>query len=305
MSIPARCVVCAYQEVGHAALSELIELGVEIPLVVTHADDPGEERWFGSVADLAVGAGIPVLVPDDPNAPDVVETLTKARPDLLFSFYFRKLLRPPILELPRLGALNLHGSLLPHYRGRAPVNWAILHGESETGVTLHYMDAKPDHGDVVGRRAVAIERDDTALSVTRKLAAAGRVLLREMVPRLAAGTAPREPQDHVAARYFGGRSAADGEIDWAQPAESIRNLVRAVTRPWPGAFGEIAGRRVFVWWAEVRSGSASPGALVVGDDGAPLVGTGEGLLELVEVSGEGGASVSGREWLGARVPDGS
>jgi methionyl-tRNA formyltransferase len=294
-------VVCAYQEVGHAALSELIELGVEISLVVTHADDPGEERWFGSVAKLAADAGIPVLMPADPNAPDVVETLAKARPDLLFSFYFRKLLRPPILELPRLGALNLHGSLLPHYRGRAPVNWAILHGETETGVTLHYMDAKPDHGDVVGRRAVAIERDDTALSVTRKLAEAGRLLLREMVPRLAEGTAPREPQDHAAAHYFGGRTAADGEIDWTQPAESIRNLVRAVTRPWPGAFGAIEGERLFVWWAEVRPGSGSPGALVVGDDGVPLVGTGDGLLELVEVGREGGVSVSGRAWLDARA----
>jgi methionyl-tRNA formyltransferase len=121
-----------------------------------------------------------------------------------------------------------------------------------------------------------------------------------MVPRLAAGTAPREPQDHAAARYFGGRTAADGEIDWAEPAESIRNLVRAVTRPWPGAFGQVGGQRVSVWWAEVRPGSASPGALVAGDDGVPLVGTGDGLLELVEVSGEGGALLSGRAWLDAR-----
>lgn len=300
MSVPARCVVCAYHEVGHAALSELLELGVEIPLVVTHADDADEERWFGSVAELAADAGIPVLAPDDPNAPEVVEALAKTEPDLLFSFYFRKLLRQPILELPRLGALNLHGSLLPDYRGRSPVNWAILHGETETGVTLHYMDAKPDHGDVVARRAVPIGRDDTALSVTRKLAAAGRVLLRETVPRLADGSAPREPQDHAAARYFGGRTPADGEVDWTQPAEAIRNLVRAVTRPWPGAFGEVAGRRLFVWWAEVRPGSAPPGALVVGDDGVALVGTGDGLLELVEVSEEGGPPVSGRDWLAAR-----
>lgn len=300
MSIPLRCVVCAYQEVGHAALSELLELGVEIPLVVTHLDDPGEERWFGSVAEIASEAGIPVITPGNPNAPDVVETIAKARPDLLFSFYFRKLLRQPILDLPRLGALNLHGSLLPDYRGRSPVNWAILRGETETGVTLHYMDAKPDHGDVVARRAVPIERDDTALSVTRKLAAAGRLLLRETVPRLADGRAPREPQDHAAARYFGGRTPADGEIDWTRPAETIRNLVRAVTRPWPGAFGEVAGRRLFVWWAEVRPGSAASGALVVGDDGVALVGTGDGLLELVEVSEEGGPPVSGRDWLAAR-----
>jgi methionyl-tRNA formyltransferase len=291
-----RCVVCAYSEVGHACLAELLALGLDVALVVTHAPDPGERQWFASVAELAAAAGVPVITPADVNAPEVVEQVAKTRPDLLFSFYFRQMMRGELLGVPRLGALNMHGSLLPRYRGRAPVNWVLVNGEKETGVTLHYMDVKPDHGDVVGQRRVAIDRDDTALTLTRKLAEAARELLREVVPLLAEGRAPRVPQQHRASSYFGGRRPADGEIDWTRDAEGIRNLVRAVTHPWPGAFSHLGGRKVLVWWAETRPGSAAPGALVLGADGTPRVGTGRGLLELVEVAEAGGEPTSGARW---------
>jgi methionyl-tRNA formyltransferase len=274
-------VVCAYSEVGYACLDELLRIGADVRLVVTHRDAPGEKLWFGSVAERARAADVPLIEPDDVNAPDAVAAIAAAHPDLLYSFYFRQMIRPRILEIPRLGALNLHGSLLPRYRGRAPVNWVLVHGEKETGVTLHYMDAKPDHGDVVGRRVVPIARDDSALSLTRKLAEAGRGLLEEMHPRLLAGSAPREPQDHAGSSYFGGRKPADGEIDWSQPAEQIRNLVRAVTEPWPGAFSSLDGRKLLIWWAETRPGQGGPpGTVSIRDDGAPLVTTGDGLLEL-------------------------
>ncbi|HEY8516390.1 MAG TPA: formyltransferase [Candidatus Binatia bacterium] len=293
-----RTVVCAYGEVGHESLAELLALGADVRLVVTHQDAPGEKIWFRSVAELARAHAVPVITPDDVNADDVVRTIAAARPELLFSFYFRQMMRRPLLELPTVAALNLHGSLLPRYRGRAPVNWVLLHGETETGVTLHVMDEKPDHGEIVAQRRVAIERDDTALSLTRKLAAEARLLLRETYPLLVAGRAPRVPQDHRAASYFGGRRPEDGAIDWSQSAESIRNLVRAVTDPWPGAFAALGGRRLYVWWAETRDGvrDAAVGTIVVTPDGRPLVATGDGALELCDVSWQDGERLSGVDW---------
>ena len=296
-----RVVVCAYHEVGHAALSTLLEMGADVALVVTHADAAGETVWFQSVRDRAAAAGVPVMLPADANAEEAVARMRAARPDFLFSFYFRQMLSPRVLALAQRGALNLHGSLLPRYRGRSPVNWALLHGETETGVTLHYMDEKPDHGDIVGQRAVAIERADTALTLTRKLALAGGELLRKVVPALFAGTAPRRPQDHARASYFGARRPEDGEIDWAEPAESIRNLVRAVTDPWPGAFSHFRGEPLMIWWAECGDAPRplGPGELALDPNGAPWVGAGEGALQLCRVSHPGAAPTGGDAWARA------
>ena len=300
-----RVVVCAYSEVGHACLDELLRMGADVRLVVTHRDSPGEAIWFGSVADRAREAGVPVILPDDANAPGAVEAVAAAEPDLLFSLYFRQMMKRPLLEAARRGALNLHGSLLPAYRGRSPVNWVLVNGETETGVTLHYMDEKPDHGDVVARRRVAIDRDDTALTLTRKLAAAGRETMRDAFPLLESGRAPRLPQDHSRSSYFGGRRPADGAIDWAWPAERVRNLVRAVTEPWPGAFTHFRGEPLLVWWAETAPAvaGAAPGEIVggAGAGGAPRVACGEGSLDLVSV-GWRGEKMDGARWLAAVRP---
>jgi methionyl-tRNA formyltransferase len=297
-------VVCAYGEVGHEALAELLQLGADVGLVVTHEDAPGEKIWFRSVEKLARSAGVPVVTPDDVNTDAAIAAIAAVQPDFLFSFYYRLMMKPRVLALPSRGALNLHGSFLPRYRGRAPVNWVLVNGESETGVTLHEMDEKPDHGAIVAQRRIAIARDDTALSLTRKLAAEARRLLREVHPRLMDGSAPRTPQDHGASSYFGGRKPADGAIDWARSAESIRNLVRAVTDPWPGAFSALNGRRVLVWWAETRPGTpagAAPGTIVADDRGgdALLVATGDGLLEIRDVSWGGGETTTGAAWARA------
>ncbi|HVN37347.1 MAG TPA: formyltransferase [Myxococcota bacterium] len=296
-----RVVVLAYSEVGHAALSTLLEMGTDVALVVTHADSPGETVWFQSVRERAAAAGVPVILPADANGDEAVASMRAARPDFLFSFYFRQMLSPRVLALAPRGALNLHGSLLPRYRGRSPVNWALLGGETETGVTLHYMDEKPDHGDIVGQRAVAIERADTALTLTRKLARAGSELLREVVPALFAGRAPRRPQDHTRSSYFGGRRPEDGEIEWAEPAERIRNLVRAVTDPWPGAFSRFRGEPLLIWWAECGPAprTLGPGELALDPAGAPWVGTGEGALRLCRVSRPGAAPTTGEAWARA------
>jgi len=291
-------VVCAYGEVGHAGLAELLDLGADVALVVTHRDSPGENIWFPSVAELAQRAGVRAITPDDVNTDDAVAAIAATSPEFLFSFYFRQMMKPRVLVIPSRGALNLHGSLLPRYRGRAPVNWVLVHGESETGVTLHEMDEKPDHGDIVAQRRVAITRADTALTLTRKLGEEARLLLRDTYPLLAAGTAPRRKQDHGAASYFGGRRPADGAIDWTASAESIRNLVRAVTDPWPGAFAELRGRKLFVWAAETRrvTTAVAPGTVLGDADGALLVATGDGALEILDVSWDGGARASGVAW---------
>lgn len=296
--VPMRALVFAYGEVGCACLETLLALGVEVVQVVTHEDDPAEQRWFRSVRDLAREAGVAVMAPGDLRAPEVLAALEATEPDFLFSFYYRRMLRPAVLRIPRRGALNLHGSLLPRYRGRAPVNWVLVRGEKETGVTLHYMDEKPDHGPIVGQRAVPIDRDDTALRLTRKLAAAAQDLLREVVPLLAAGTAPRIPQDHSQSTYFGGRRPEDGEIDWREPAERVRDLVRAVTTPWPGAFSHLRSRKLMVWWAETGALPApmAPGELWLEADGTPRVATGDGALALCRVGWEGEPPAPGRSW---------
>ena len=242
----ASAVVFAYHDVGVRCLSVLLAHGVTVPLVVTHRDDPNEATWFGSVAALAARHGIACIAPEDPNAPDVVARVARLAPDFVFSFYYRLLLKAPLLAIPKRGALNMHGSLLPRYRGRAPVNWAILHGERETGATLHYMTPKPDDGDIVAQEAVAIGPDETGAEVIDKVSAAAERVLARILPRLLDGTAPRRVQDPMQASYFGRRTPEDGRIDWSQPARRIHDLVRAVAPPYPGAFTDVGGRRLSI-----------------------------------------------------------
>jgi len=239
-----RAVVFAYHNVGYRCLSVLLAHGVEVPLVVTHEDKPDENIWFDSVARLAGVHGIPVAKPDDPNTQEFVARIAAKAPDFIFSFYFRSMLRPAVLALPKNGALNMHGSLLPRYRGRVPVNWAVIRGERETGATLHYMVEKPDAGDVVASQAVPILPDDTAWMVFNKVTLAAELALDRVLPDLLAGRAPRQPQDLSLGSYFGGRRPEDGRIDWRQGAATIHNLVRGVAPPYPGAFTHAQGKHV-------------------------------------------------------------
>ncbi len=237
-------VVFAYHDVGVRCLKVLLARGVTVPLVVTHRDNPAEHIWFDSVASVARDHEIPVITPDDPNLPATVAQVTAARPDFLFSFYFRHMIGAQLLAAARHGALNMHGSLLPRYRGRVPVNWAVIRGERETGATLHYMVEKPDAGDIVDQQAVPILPDDTAHEVFRKVTVAAEIVLHRSLPLLMAGTAPRIKQDLARGSYFGGRKPEDGRIDWNSPAGAIHDLVRGVAPPYPGAFTTIAGKTV-------------------------------------------------------------
>jgi methionyl-tRNA formyltransferase len=238
----SRAVVFAYHNVGFRCLNVLLAHGVDVALVVTHRDNPKETIWFDSVQKLAELHGIPVITPDNPNTPEVVEQIRALQPDFFFSFYYREMLKRELLEIPTQGALNMHGSLLPKYRGRVPVNWAIIRGETETGATLHYMTEKPDNGDIVAQQAVPILPNDTAHEVFQKVTVAAEIALNGVLPALVAGKAKAEKQDLSQGAYFGGRKAEDGIIDWSQSAQQIHNLVRAVAPPYPGAMTTLLGK---------------------------------------------------------------
>ncbi len=285
----SRAVVFAYHNVGVRCLSVLLAHGVDVKLVVTHCDNPNENIWFESVADLAALHGIEVITPDNPNAPEVAEKIAALHPDFFFSFYYREMLKAPLLAIPKSGALNMHGSLLPKYRGRVPVNWAIIKGETETGATLHYMTEKPDNGDIVAQQAVPILPDDTALQVFLKVTVAAEMALYQVLPQLLAGRAPRVKQDLSQGAYFGGRKAEDGVIDWQQSARDIHNLVRAVAPPYPGAATRLMNMPMRILQTLLAKGDAQGKPAFYVQGGRAYALCGQGMLEIVrfELDGRG------------------
>lgn len=276
-----RVLVFAYHDVGYECLDLLLARRVNVVAVMTHADSPRERVWFKSVADLARSRGVPVHAPENVNTPDWTERVRALRPDLIFSFYYRNLIATRILDLPRLGAYNMHGSLLPKYRGRAPINWAVLHGEKETGATLHAMVQRPDAGDIVDQEPVSIGPAETAREVFSKVTAAARAVLARQLDALLQGRAPRRPQEESQATYFGGRGPEDGRIDWRLDARRVFDLVRAVTHPYPGAFTELRGRRFYIWWGAPTEGRSAAAGTVI--NASPLtIACGSGAFEVRE-----------------------
>jgi UDP-4-amino-4-deoxy-L-arabinose formyltransferase / UDP-glucuronic acid dehydrogenase (UDP-4-keto-hexauronic acid decarboxylating) len=289
-----RTIVFAYHDMGCSGIEALLRHGFHLVAVFTHRDDPNENLWFGSVAELASSKGIPVFAPEDVNHPLWVSRIRRLQPDIAFSFYYRHLLKQDLLDLPPAGCFNLHPSLLPRYRGRVAVNWALVNGESETGVTLHHMVTRPDAGDIVDQVRVRIDDDDTAKTLTHKCVAAATMLLDDALPLIKNGRAPRVPQDEASATYFSGRKPADGEIDWRRGAREIRNLVRAVTKPYPGAFSHVGSRKV-VFWSVTDVGAldvhGTPGE-ILGTD--PLViACGRGALRVDSGQAADGVHVGG------------
>jgi methionyl-tRNA formyltransferase len=265
-----RAVVFAYHNVGVRCLKVLLAGGVDVALVVTHQDNAAENIWFESVESLCRSENIPFITPDDANSPELLAQVTAARPDLMFSFYYRNMLPATLLAVAP--AFNMHGSLLPQFRGRAPVNWAVLHGALETGASLHEMTVKPDAGAIVDQTAVPILPDDTAFEVFGKVTVAAEQTLWRVLPALLAGSAPRTPNDLRQGGYFSGRKPEDGRIDWSQPASDVYNLHRAVAPPYPGAFTDVNGQRYVIERARLarddgaKSGIKLPLGLAVVDN---------------------------------------
>jgi methionyl-tRNA formyltransferase len=299
----ARCLLFAYHEMGYGCMEALLKMGAPMVALFTHEDDSHEEIWWRSCAALARRHGVPIYTPERLDEP-WIERIAAMRPAIIYSFYYRNLLPEAVLRTAPLGAYNLHGSLLPAYRGRAPVNWMLVNGEREAGVTLHHMVARADAGDIVGQRSIAIDDNDTALTLYRKLVPLSVALLTEMHPLIVAGRAPRRAQDLSRGSYFGRRRPEDGRIDWRWPARRIFNLVRAVTHPYPGACCSFGGRKLFVWESRIAAETGrrgAPGEIVgimsTAGGGAVEVAAGEGSLLITRAQFEGAPEGAAAEVL--------
>jgi methionyl-tRNA formyltransferase len=291
MSAPPRILFFGYSEVGYQCLSLLLERGDNVVALFTHEDNPHEKIWFKTPALAAREKGVPVFTPEKITTPEWLERITALRPDLILSVYYRNMISTKVLGLAPLGAFNLHGSLLPKYRGRAPINWAVLHGEPRIGMTLHRMVKAPDAGAMVDQEGVDLSPRDTAEQAFRKVLPCARRVLARQIDALLAGTAPEVPQDESQATYFGGRKPEDGRIDWNKTSAEIFNLIRAVTDPYPGAFTDVGAARLMVWWAEPDS------AATRGKRGRP--GEVLSVEPLVVATGEGALELTKTEWRGA------
>ncbi|UCZ78411.1 bifunctional UDP-4-amino-4-deoxy-L-arabinose formyltransferase/UDP-glucuronic acid oxidase ArnA [Pectobacterium carotovorum] len=288
-----KAIVFAYHDIGCVGLEALKLAGYEIQAVFTHSDAPGENHFYGAVAKAAAEMDVPVFAPEDINHPLWVNRIRELAPDVIFSFYYRTLLSDDILQLPAFGAFNLHGSLLPRYRGRAPVNWVLVNGETQTGVTLHKMVSRADAGDIVAQSVVAIDDDDTALTLHGKCRTAAAALLAQQLPLIRSREITLTRQDESRASYFGRRTAADGLIDWHKSAREINNLIRAVTEPYPGAFTFLGERKVTIWRARVVKDKLGGEAGVILSTSPLVVSCGEDALEIVSGQSESGLYMSG------------
>ncbi|WP_241622394.1 bifunctional UDP-4-amino-4-deoxy-L-arabinose formyltransferase/UDP-glucuronic acid oxidase ArnA [Rosenbergiella australiborealis] len=246
-----KAIVFAYHDIGCTGIRSLLDTGISIEAIFTHTNNQNENIFFDSVAQLAATYGIPVYAPENINHPLWIEKITQYKADVIFSFYYRQLLAQEIIDSVPCGAFNLHGSLLPHYRGCAPLNWAIANGEKETGITLHRMVKRADAGEIIAQYPIKIDDEDNALTLHRKMCDVARVLLQETLPLIIQGNYTAYPQDETQATYYRHRNPQDGRLNWFQSAEQLHNLVRAVTQPWPGAFSYVGNNPLVVWQSAI------------------------------------------------------
>ncbi|HFN6479750.1 TPA: bifunctional UDP-4-amino-4-deoxy-L-arabinose formyltransferase/UDP-glucuronic acid oxidase ArnA [Citrobacter farmeri] len=290
-----KAVVFAYHDMGCLGVQAVLDAGYDIAAIFTHADNPGENAFFGSVSRLAADAGIPVYAPDDVNHPIWAERISQLAPDVIFSFYYRHLLSDAILALAPAGAFNLHGSLLPKYRGRAPLNWVLVNGESETGVTLHRMVKRADAGAIVAQQRVAISSDDTAFTLHHKLCQTARRVLEQTLPAIERKETHDVQQNESEATYFGRRTPEDSFLTWNRPATTLHNMVRAVAAPWPGAFSYSGTQKFTIWSSRVhaQNQTAQPGTVI--SVSPLLIACSEGALEVVTGQAGNGITVQGEQ----------
>ena len=287
-------------------LRALAAAGHEVLAVVTRTDKPagrGKVLTPPPVKTAAAELGIPVLQPKRVREPEVVEALRKMGPDAIVVAAYGQILPKDILALPKHGCINIHASLLPKYRGAAPINWAIIRGEAETGITIMRMDEGMDTGAMLLRESIPVGPDDTAGSLLPKLADLGSRMITTALPLIEAGKLPDVAQRHEEATLAPLLKKKDGAVDWSLPAEEIRNRVRGLS-PWPGAYTFLDGKLVKILDTAIEPGSAEPGALIAKDE-ALLAGTGKGLLRIIALQPEGKKPMAAAEFLrGHRIAPG-
>ncbi|MDT9587126.1 MAG: bifunctional UDP-4-amino-4-deoxy-L-arabinose formyltransferase/UDP-glucuronic acid oxidase ArnA [Candidatus Arsenophonus melophagi] len=288
-----KTIVFAYHDIGCVGLKALQKAGFEIQAIFTHTDDPKENHFFSSVSRLGAEIGLPVFAPDNVNHPLWIERINKMQPDVFFSFYYRRILSKELLALAPEGSFNLHGSLLPKYRGCAPINWAILNGEIETGVTLHKMIAKVDAGDIIAQKKISIDIKDTALVLHEKITQASEQLLTDTLSLIRIGDYSSISQDESKASYFYRRRIEDGLINWSKSATAVNNLIRATTEPYPGAFTYLGRNKIIFWHARVLENKHAqvPGTIISTN---PLqIACAQGSIEIITGQCSSGLYVQG------------
>ncbi len=302
---PLNIIFMGTAELACASLQALLrEPAFAVTAVVTQPDRPkGRDLQLqpSPVKQVALRAGMDVLQPERARHPEFIERLRARQPDLIIVAAYGQILPPAILELPRFGCLNVHTSLLPRHRGAAPIQWAILEGDTETGVTIMKMDAGLDTGDMLTRLATPITDADNAQTLHDRLAELGAGLLARTLPDYLAGHITPQPQPTEGATYARKISKDDGRLDWTQPARSLWNRLRAFT-PWPGAFtflpAEPKPRLLKIWAAEIVVHAASPpGQVIAADKGGVTVGCGENALRVTALQLEGGRRLQTAEFL--------
>ncbi len=288
-----RVLMMGNHNIAVKCLEHLIEGPHDVVGVVGIPEDPGERAYYASLTDLARGHGIPVLTPKKVNAADVVDQLEAMKPDLITVISYRQLLKKRIIGIPPLGIINLHGAMLPRFRGASPINWVLIKGETETGVTIHYIDEKVDHGPIIAQRPIPISFDDTAVTLFDKVTDVGLELFRDVIGSFERGDVPTSPNRTEEGSYVYRRKPEDGVLDWTGRSADVYNMIRALVYPFPGAFTHFNGLKTVVWWGvpiSIGPEDPKPGQLYRfdhSDQWAIAAGEGGILLEEIEIEGVG------------------
>jgi methionyl-tRNA formyltransferase len=300
---------------GLAALQALLAAGAPIAAVLTLKPDLAAKRSGGvDYAPVCSQYGVPLHHIAGINEPEAMQILSALAPDVIFVIGWHQIVRPPVMALARLGLIGAHASLLPHNRGSAPVNWAIMRGERETGNTLMWLAEGVDEGDIIAQRAFSITPYDTCATLYAQVAATNREMLFEVLPQLLAGERPGRPQARADEPVLRRRRPADGRVTWDCPARMVYDFVRALARPYPGAFSVLDGKQWRIWEAALppdRGPVGAPGE-IIGPVHSPaqsacgqLVACGSGAVILLEVEDDAGTKLRGQQlseqqWTGKR-----
>ena len=296
-----RLIFCGTPQFAVPTLDSLIAAGFPVSLVLTNPDEPrgrGYELQSSPVKEFAMKAGLRVFQPARLKEPSVQAEVSAVQPDAIVVVAYGHIIPPRMIDLPRLGCINLHASLLPHYRGAAPIPWAIIRGERTTGVTVMQIDRGLDTGDILMQRETDIRDEDTTETLYERLSTMGARLMVETLRNLDRGEIHPRPQDERLASHAPMLKKEDGRIDWSLTAEEISRRVRGL-RPWPVAHTAFRGRNLRVWIARPDSEPAAldPGALNVHQDRLFAGCGGVTRLELIELQLEGRKRISARDFL--------
>lgn len=309
MSGTLRIIFMGTPDFALPSLEKLLSAGYEIAAVVTQPDRPkGRKKLLTPppVKTFAQEHGLPVMQPEKLRAREAIDQVLALHPDLIVTAAYGQILPKQILDAPPLGCVNVHASLLPKYRGGAPIHRAIINGESRTGVTIMYMDEQMDTGDILAQKEVPIKPEDTAGSMHRKLSLLGAELLAETIPRLEKGLVVPRPQNHQEATYAPNLTREDEVLDWSRPANEVYNHIRGL-HPWPVASTTLEGQNWKIWWAEPleRNSPAEPGQVLEVSAEGILVACGTGAVRLTEIQPAGKRRMYVAEYLrGASLPPG-